>query len=105
MINPLGASQPLKHIVGSFKTPHILELSGIGNPDVLSKFGIETIIDLPGVGENLRASLTTFLCQIPGSKPRTEDHVLLSTIAEVETSDKTTDDLLDPVFLRHHEEL
>jgi choline dehydrogenase-like flavoprotein len=30
-----------------------LELSGIGDRNLLKNFGIETLIDLPGVGENL----------------------------------------------------
>ncbi|KAL1796432.1 hypothetical protein ACET3X_004972 [Alternaria dauci] len=38
---------------GTINSPQLLELSGIGSPDVLGKAGIETIVDLPGVGENL----------------------------------------------------
>jgi choline dehydrogenase-like flavoprotein len=38
---------------GTFKTPQLLELSGIGDRGLLKSFGIETLIDLPGVGENL----------------------------------------------------
>ncbi|KAJ6630206.1 hypothetical protein B0H10DRAFT_1738342, partial [Mycena sp. CBHHK59/15] len=30
------------------------ELSGIGNSTELSKFGIDTVVDLPGVGNNLQ---------------------------------------------------
>ncbi|KAJ7118934.1 hypothetical protein C8R44DRAFT_565771, partial [Mycena epipterygia] len=30
------------------------ELSGIGNSTELSEFGIETVVDLPGVGSNLQ---------------------------------------------------
>lgn len=37
---------------GSLKTPQLLELSGIGNKDILKAAGInQTLIDLPGVGE------------------------------------------------------
>ncbi|KLO19194.1 GMC oxidoreductase [Schizopora paradoxa] len=72
---------------GSFQTPQILELSGIGRQDVLNKFGIETIINLPGVGENL------------------QDHVGIFTIAEVDTPDTTFNDLLDPTLAKEHEEL
>lgn len=43
-------------LIGSLQTPQILELSGIGNQSILSKFGIKTEVDLPGVGENLRKS-------------------------------------------------
>ncbi len=42
---------------GTFQTPQILELSGIGKKDILSKHGIETLIDNPSVGENLRECL------------------------------------------------
>lgn len=38
---------------GTFKTPQLLELSGIGDRSLLKNFDIETLIDLPGVGENL----------------------------------------------------
>ena len=39
---------------GPLKSPQILELSGIGNADVLRRFGIAVVRHLPGVGENLR---------------------------------------------------
>ena len=39
---------------GAVKSPHILELSGIGNPDLLSPLGIPVNHALPGVGENYR---------------------------------------------------
>ena len=38
---------------GPLKSPQILELSGIGNADVLKSNGIEVAHELPGVGENL----------------------------------------------------
>lgn len=39
---------------GAANSPKLLELSGIGNPEILGAFGIETVHALPGVGENLR---------------------------------------------------
>ncbi len=39
---------------GAVKSPHILELSGIGNPALLSSLGIQVAHELPGVGENYR---------------------------------------------------
>lgn len=39
---------------GSLQSPGILELSGIGQKDVLDAVGIGQLIDLPGVGENLQ---------------------------------------------------
>ena len=39
---------------GSINSPKLLELSGIGNPELLAQHGIDVIHALPGVGENLR---------------------------------------------------
>lgn len=39
---------------GSIQSPQMLELSGIGNPEVLSAAGIKTIVANPNVGENLQ---------------------------------------------------
>jgi choline dehydrogenase len=39
---------------GAVKSPHILELSGIGQPALLSVLGIPVLHELPGVGENYR---------------------------------------------------
>lgn len=44
---------------GVFNTPKLLELSELGNKNILSKFGINTFVDLPGVGENLQDHLMT----------------------------------------------
>ncbi|KAJ7688579.1 GMC oxidoreductase [Mycena rosella] len=38
---------------GTIKTPQLLELSGIGNPQILTPLGIETKVSLPGVGEGI----------------------------------------------------
>lgn len=38
---------------GVFNTPQLLKLSGIGPRDELEKFGIDVIVDAPGVGANL----------------------------------------------------
>ena len=39
---------------GAVKSPHLLEMSGIGQPDLLGSLGIEVRHALPGVGENYR---------------------------------------------------
>jgi choline dehydrogenase len=39
---------------GAFNTPQVLMLSGIGPRDELTKHGIETLLDRPGVGRNLQ---------------------------------------------------
>jgi choline dehydrogenase-like flavoprotein len=39
---------------GALRSPLILELSGIGNPDILHQYDIPVVVDLPTVGENLQ---------------------------------------------------
>ena len=43
---------------GAIKSPHLLMLSGIGPKDQLESFGISTVHDSPGVGQNLRNHLS-----------------------------------------------
>lgn len=47
---------------GVIGTPRLLELSGIGNPDVLDNAGIRTQMALRGVGNNLQDHYVTRLC-------------------------------------------
>ena len=55
-----GATEPLvarasRLVVlsaGAFGTPSILERSGVGSKDVLTRNNVQQIVDLPGVGEN-----------------------------------------------------
>lgn len=66
---------------GPIKTPHILELSGIGQANRLQALGVPVLHDAPDVGENLRDHLQgriTFECsqsitinEVLGSKLRT----------------------------------
>ncbi|KAG5725377.1 Choline dehydrogenase [Termitomyces sp. T112] len=39
---------------GAYKTPHLLELSGIGNQTLLARLGVQSVVNLPSVGENLQ---------------------------------------------------
>jgi choline dehydrogenase len=39
---------------GAIGSPQLLELSGVGQADRLKKLGIDVVLDLPGVGENLQ---------------------------------------------------
>lgn len=60
---------------GSVQSPQILELSGIGNPAVLSCVGIETKVNSPRVGENL------------------QDHIMAISIYEVDPALFNPEDL------------
>jgi len=53
---------------GPIQSPKILEHSGIGRGDILRRFGIDVVQDLPGVGENLQDhpnTRLTFECSLP----------------------------------------
>ncbi len=51
------ASREVILSAGAVNSPKILELSGVGRGDVLSKFGIDVHHELEGVGENLQDHL------------------------------------------------
>jgi choline dehydrogenase len=51
------ASKEVILCAGSIGTPQILELSGIGNPSKLKEAGIQPLVALEGVGENLQDHL------------------------------------------------
>ena len=44
---------------GTFNTPKLLELSGIGRKELLAQLNISVAVDLPAVGENLQDHLMT----------------------------------------------
>jgi choline dehydrogenase len=46
---------------GAFNSPHLLQLSGVGNAEELSKLGVNVVHDLPGVGENLQDHLEVYI--------------------------------------------
>jgi choline dehydrogenase len=48
---------------GAYNTPPLLEMSGIGNPEVLSELGVEVQHELRGVGENLQDHLQLWVQQ------------------------------------------
>ena len=55
---------------GSINSPQLLQLSGIGDPESLKKAGVQTIHDLPGVGQNLQDHLEVYIqyaCKKPVS--------------------------------------
>jgi choline dehydrogenase len=51
----LGAEVVL--CAGAIRTPQLLQLSGVGDPDLLRSAGISLVHELPGVGENLHDHL------------------------------------------------
>lgn len=71
---------------GTMQTPQVLELSGIGKKDILSKFNIPQLLDLP-VGENL------------------QDHCYVRTTVQVAGHHVTADKFFDPEFVTREMEL
>lgn len=73
---------------GSYQSPGLLELSGIGQASVLEAAGIEQLIDLPGVGENLQDHIDFFISyQLePEFSPGFDTLTLNSTYAEEQLS-------------------
>lgn len=53
----IHATQEVILSAGSIKSPQLLELSGIGQEEVITAAGIEHVHSLPGVGENLQDHL------------------------------------------------
>jgi choline dehydrogenase len=55
---------------GAINTPQLLQLSGVGNPELLRGLGTDVVADLPGVGENLQDHLEVYIqygCKLPVS--------------------------------------
>ncbi len=46
---------------GAFNSPHLLQLSGVGNADELASLGVDVVHSLPGVGENLQDHLEVYI--------------------------------------------
>src|SRR5215469_14738814 len=46
---------------GAINTPQLLQLSGVGNAADLATLGIDTVADLPGVGQNLQDHLEVYV--------------------------------------------
>ena len=56
-LNEARATREVILTGGAINSPQLLMLSGIGPADSLRKLGIEAVVDLPGVGENLQDHL------------------------------------------------
>lgn len=71
---------------GVYKSPQLLELSGIGDPTILRSAGVECVIPLPGVGANL------------------QDHVVAGALYELEDGVSSLDSLKKPENAAQHED-
>ena len=71
---------------GVFQSPQVLELSGIGEPKLLSSLGISVVVDNPFVGENL------------------QDHLNCGPSFEVNEGIPTADNARSPAFVQQIKE-
>lgn len=56
-VHTLRARREVVLCAGALQSPQLLQLSGVGPADLLRQFGIGTVHELPGVGENLQDHL------------------------------------------------
>jgi choline dehydrogenase len=57
----LRAEREIILTAGAINSPKLLMLSGVGPPNHLANHGIKTLVDLPGVGQNLHDHLDIFM--------------------------------------------
>ncbi|EGN97121.1 hypothetical protein SERLA73DRAFT_161320 [Serpula lacrymans var. lacrymans S7.3] len=77
-----GALREVIISAGALQTPQVLELSGIGNPDIMRRLNIPVKVDLPGVGENLQDHFTVRMGAELRGIHETVDDLSLDTFAE-----------------------
>ena len=58
-VHEVTAQREVLLCAGAVGSPHILELSGVGDPDRLRAAGLATVHELPGVGANLSDHLSS----------------------------------------------
>lgn len=62
----INADREVILCAGAIQSPHLLQLSGIGPHGLLRRHGVDVVLDLPGVGQNLQDHLQlrpTFRCK------------------------------------------
>jgi choline dehydrogenase len=69
---------------GPVGSPHLLQLSGVGDPEVLAKAGIPVHHELPGVGRNFQDHyIARMSCEVTGIETLNERGLGLSFASEV----------------------
>jgi choline dehydrogenase len=66
---------------GALQSPQILQLSGVGPKDLLKRYGIDVLVDAPGVGQNL------------------QDHFMARTIVRLNKPQSLNDEVRNPFRL------
>ncbi|RKF21855.1 FAD-binding protein [Altericroceibacterium spongiae] len=82
-IRTLTARHGVVLSAGALNTPRLLMLSGIGPGDELRKHGIDTVIALPGVGQNLQEHSATHLVNAVDTHTLNDDSRGLSAVKQL----------------------
>ncbi|KAH8429760.1 GMC family oxidoreductase [Aspergillus melleus] len=61
---------------GAFQSPKILQLSGVGGADLLEKHGIDIVMNLPGVGQNLQDHMISYTAFQANAELETKDALI-----------------------------
>lgn len=92
----------------TMKSPQILELSGVGNPEVLNRIKVPTKINLPGVGENVQDHVlagASFGDNYISCASRPLSECTSVTELKDDPSIETLDILSDPAMIAEHVKL
>jgi choline dehydrogenase-like flavoprotein len=90
----VAASHEVIVSAGSVQSPHLLELSGIGHPDILAEAGIAVKVNNPNVGENLQDHISEYSCSNTSCLLYTLMAITVAAmIFEVDSTLSTPDDL------------
>jgi choline dehydrogenase-like flavoprotein len=87
---------------GAIQSPQLLQLSGVGDPSELAKYGIETIVNSPGTSHTPNPS-KAFLLPIGFHTEvgqNLQDHQMVPANFRVSSND-TVDSLADPTVLAY----
>lgn len=82
-VGVINATKEVILSAGSLKSPGILELSGIGNPQVLEQYNVTALVDLPGVGENLQDQTNTGMSGVTVKKVTGHTAVVYANVQDI----------------------
>lgn len=77
VVHKIGAKKMVVVSAGTLGTPLLLERSGVGNGEVLTRAGIDVVADLPGVGQEFQDHNTMVVSYYTSLRPNeTYDNLL-----------------------------
>ncbi len=83
-VRRVGARREVLLAGGSLLSPQLLQLSGVGPGELLRRYGIEMVHELPGVGDHLQDHLGCRLIY-KAKKPNTLNEISRSWVRQVQT--------------------